>query len=652
MPTIHVLGGGIGGMSVAFHLGKLIAEYPGGNYKIKIYEGGEKLGGKAVSQFPPSTNGTGKWPGEHGFRFFPNFYRSITRTLREIPYTAAHIQRRRLKVEPGSSVYDTLVAPHASFVANGELNPILRPDSFKDLGKMLRKNLETFDISLLDIAKIVPAQLRFLTSCHGRQLQDYENKTLDNWKDELNLSDGSREFLNSLRALSAMRSDRGSLRTSLWTSVQLLVDFDGPHTLWDPMLPGPTDWMMLEPWTEALDALGVDIETGVRITGMSFSRADSLARCSAIQFRNRDEVVVGDDDQVVLAVPFEVARGMLSDNEPAGGWGPEIGNMLEIEQRPDNLGDGAEPMVGVQFFLSERHDIAAGHLMMVKTPWAMTGISQTQFWEEHGLDASIGELCGDTRLKTVLSVIVSAWDTPSDHAPAPKDCTKEQLVSEVLRQMNTALGDLAIPEDDVLGWHMDSFISFADKAVCTTPLWVSPAGSYGKRPGARPLRNLFLASDYVKTDADVGSMESADEAARMAVCAMGDVLDSDRPIPTRVLTAMLANKIKIWTGAEWLRKLDEIAFEKGFGHFLELAGPMRLVVRRLAEILADPGQQPTAIDFPNPMSRLLKLNVDGPSQEDRMPGRVLTFVDALPDGKPRSIEDWNAVLAAADEAAS
>jgi hypothetical protein len=47
---------------------------------------------------------------------------------------------------------------------------------------------------------------------------------------------------------------------------------------------------------------------------------------------------------------------------------------------------------------------------------------------------------------------------------------------------------------------------------------VHPPGSYFDRPGADiKIENLFLASDYVKTNTDLASMEGANEAARRAV---------------------------------------------------------------------------------------------------------------------------------------
>ncbi|NVL83592.1 FAD-dependent oxidoreductase, partial [Escherichia coli] len=71
--------------------------------------------------------------------------------------------------------------------------------------------------------------------------------------------------------------------------------------------------------------------------------------------------------------------------------------------------------------------------------------------------------------------------------------------------------------------HLDWNVEFVPgvPAKNTTPMLVHPPGSYFNRPGADiKVENLFLASDYVKTNTDLASMEGANEAARRAVNAI------------------------------------------------------------------------------------------------------------------------------------
>src|SRR5581483_6969318 len=81
--TIAVLGGGVAGLSAAQELAER-------GFSVRVYERRPGLGGKARSIPVPNSGGTGRrhLPGEHGFRFFPGFYKHVTDTMRRIPYGA------------------------------------------------------------------------------------------------------------------------------------------------------------------------------------------------------------------------------------------------------------------------------------------------------------------------------------------------------------------------------------------------------------------------------------------------------------------------------------------------------------------------------------------------------------------------------------
>src|ERR687892_2601801 len=75
-----VLGGGVAGMSAAHELAER-------GFEVVVFEARAAAGGKARSfPFPGSaTQGRSPLPGEHGFRFFPGFYRHLPDTMRRIP---------------------------------------------------------------------------------------------------------------------------------------------------------------------------------------------------------------------------------------------------------------------------------------------------------------------------------------------------------------------------------------------------------------------------------------------------------------------------------------------------------------------------------------------------------------------------------------
>ena len=100
--SVAILGGGMGGLAAAHELAER-------GFKVTVVEP-KALGGKARSIPYPGTGTGGRadLPGEHGFRFFPGFYKNIPDTMRRIPY-------------PGNpnGVFDNLVAANQELLAFG-----------------------------------------------------------------------------------------------------------------------------------------------------------------------------------------------------------------------------------------------------------------------------------------------------------------------------------------------------------------------------------------------------------------------------------------------------------------------------------------------------------------------------------------------------
>src|SRR6476659_7145844 len=112
---VIILGGGVAGMSAAH-------EFAERGFEVEVYESQEiYVGGKArsVNAEKTGTDGRPDFPGEHGFRFFPGFYKHVTDTMKRIPF-------------PGNKngVYDNLVpSPHVMLARFG-YKPVVLPDSF------------------------------------------------------------------------------------------------------------------------------------------------------------------------------------------------------------------------------------------------------------------------------------------------------------------------------------------------------------------------------------------------------------------------------------------------------------------------------------------------------------------------------------------
>ncbi len=181
-------------------------------------------------------------------------------------------------------------------------------------------------------------------------------------------------------------------------------------------------------------------------------------------------------------------------------------------------------MNGIQFYLHEDVPIDFGHTLYADSPWALTSISQRQFWTQSNL-ANFG----DGKLGGILSVDISDWETQGIvYGKTAMQCSAEEVKNETWAQIKVHLnigGADVIRDDDLLTWFLDPDIGFPNPTTVTNlePLMINTSGSLQYRPeAATEIPNLFLASDYVKTYTDVACMEAANEAARRAVNSLLD----------------------------------------------------------------------------------------------------------------------------------
>jgi 15-cis-phytoene desaturase len=219
-------------------------------------------------------------------------------------------------------------------------------------------------------------------------------------------------------------------------------------------------------------------------------------------------------------------------------------------------------MVGIQFYLREDVPLLSGHVFYPDSPWALSAISQAQFWKDSGF---FRDRYGDGGVGGVLSIDVSDWNREGVlfHKPA-KHCTADEIRREVWEQLKRGLnlpGKQLLDDAHLVCWNLDQDLEFpaggAAGPANHSPLLVHPPGSWRLRPTAETgVENLVLASDYVRTETNLACMEGANEAARRAVNAL---LRND---------GYMGAACKLWPleedpmfdRAKWL---DEIAYTKG-----------------------------------------------------------------------------------------
>jgi uncharacterized protein with NAD-binding domain and iron-sulfur cluster len=288
----------------------------------------------------------------------------------------------------------------------------------------------------------------------------------------------------------------------------------------DRVLNLPTNEAWIDPWIILLRKLGVRFEVGHTVEGLDVERG----RITAARTRDRKHGLRHiEADWFVLAMPVERARGVL---------GP---NVRKLDPSFDKLDDlFVDWMAGIQFYLRRPADITRGHITFLDSQWALTALTQAQFWG----DRDFARDYGDGSAVDSLSVDISDWDTPGMLFKKPaKQCTHEEIANEVWAQIKThhTAGD-KLPDDIVHSWFLDPGIAWVKARQANrneTPLLVNTVGTWAKRPQPHTeIPNLFLAGDYVQTDIDLATMEGGNESGRAAVGALLHAAGSSATPPT------------------------------------------------------------------------------------------------------------------------
>jgi len=514
---VIVIGGGVAGMSAAHELAVR------DEFDVVVYELRSIAGGKARSMpAKAGAGGRGPLPGEHGFRFFPGFYRHVTHTMSRIPYGGQ-----------AAGVLDNLVAATEVQMAQEEgRNELVTPAHFpvttSDWRATLRFATEyatSVSIPLVEQAHFVHLLSDLLSACEQRRFEEYENQSWWEFSGAARRSQGYRKFLADglTRSLVAARAEEMSARTGGYILLQLLQDMAKPRGQVDRVLKGPTNDMWIDPWLAELQRLGVDYRLSHRVESIR-SSGNSITGIAGHQLNDAGEpgaAFEDDADFYISAVPVEVLREQIEMDA------------LKAESPTLRALDGlvVRWMNGIVFYLRQDVPLVHGHSIFIDSRWALTSISQRQFWPSVNLRS-----LGDGGVGGILSVDISDWDTPGAYTAngkAARNCTKEEVAAEVWAQLKAALNDRheVLADANLAEWFLDPAIIPPNptEAMNLEPLLVNTAGSWSIRPEAElpEVENLFLASDYVRTFTDLATMEGANEAARRAVNAILDASGSD-----------------------------------------------------------------------------------------------------------------------------
>ncbi|TMH31261.1 MAG: FAD-dependent oxidoreductase [Betaproteobacteria bacterium] len=547
MPAKHsvaILGGGVGGLSAAHELAER-------GFEVTVYERNAVFGGKArsLSVAASGVGGRKDLPGEHGFRFFPGFYKHVTDTMSRIPF-GTHSGNCR----------DSLVqATRILLARQGKLDPVWVgrfPETIDDFRTAFLALFDNLDIPHHEVMYFVTRLLTLATSCEERYEREYEQVAFWDFIEADTRSENYRKYLGQglTRSLVAMRAEESSTRTVGRILLQLFYGILVPGRVFDRLLNGPTNDVWIDPWrTHLTEQLGVTLVSSATVR--AFNLTGDRIRSVSVERNGYVEEVTADFH--VAALPVEIMQGLITSDLIRAA--PSLARLGELR---------TEWMNGIQFYLETDEPLTDGHAIYLDSSWALTSISQRQFWRGYDLSEY-----GDGRVSGVLSVDISNWTAPGNFngRPAMAATSREEIKDEVWEQLKAALnspGPMQLEDRNLVDWFLDPDIQLPNPSTVTNlePLLINRVGSFAARPEAyTEIGNLFLAADYVRTHTDLATMEAANEAARRATNAI------------LAVSGVAAPPCNLWEfdiplAMRNAQRLDQVRFRMGLPNLFALGG--------------------------------------------------------------------------------
>ncbi|MEM7152802.1 MAG: FAD/NAD(P)-binding protein [Myxococcota bacterium] len=565
-------------------------------------------------------------PGEHGYRFYPNFYAHLLETMRRIPiyrrrkatmqeyFNKWHdpnlpdaIPRAQTLEETGRTVADNLVSVGLTGIAARDgKKPIalkrVKSSSFRDLFTVLDALQGSMGLTMRDIVLMQLAMMRYMLSGPRRRTL-LEDKTWAGYlgipalEDKETPSKFSKAFRKAMRywpraliGLDAYEIDArtfGSITTQMLLD-QLRSEFEGI----DRTLNGPTTEGFLDPWREYLEVQGVQFKVG---------------GCESLEFDDDGELVFkmtkdqdgeGDsrDGYVVLAVPPQAAQRAASHLlSTRGDTDTELNPTLEAvaglllpdapEQHrqqqplgPDEEGSPLRHFSGIQYYLAQEYSMIRGHTYLAESEWGLSLISQRQFWRRR--------FRSNEPIRGILSVVIGDWKTPAASGPAAGksawQCTAQEIAEQIWHQLKLGYPksfDGPRQPPPPIAWHLDDEIHLDDddKPIRNeSPFLVNLEGHYAAWPGTPEAYEvvsdrLVFCGTYMKTFTRLNTMEAACESGRHASAAIIDHYEGGSAGTTEGSKPFVRNpEDHELPNVDLLKDLDDELCARGLPHMLDI----------------------------------------------------------------------------------
>ena len=430
--TVAIIGGGVAGLTAAHELAER-------GFQVSVYEQ-RAWGGKARSIPVPDTGTGGRLdlPGEHGFRIFYGCYQNLPDTLQRIPFANSE----------GDVWGNAVTVPRAMGAAGGQEIVISTttvlpfPTSVSGLLPAIQTWLQdaffALNIPADELAFFASKFNTFVTSCEARRLQQWEYMSWWDYFGAATRSTSYQQFIGRLPLLAqAVRSPEASMRTmgQELEAIFYTLARQGYRYPVASIADRPTNEAWIDAWCQYLTGLGVSLNLGVQATQCQYANG----QVTGVQATAGGSPFTIQADWYVMAVPSERVNALLPATMQAAD--SQFAGIAQLAQRW---------MTGMQFFLTQPGQINDGHFACLRSPWAISALTQAQFWP-----LNFAATYGDGTVQDVLSVIVSDWTTPGVLYGLPANqCTPEQVVQEVLAQLRYDVpnGNSVLPDSIIHSW--------------------------------------------------------------------------------------------------------------------------------------------------------------------------------------------------------
>ncbi|MFN0249076.1 MAG: NAD(P)-binding protein, partial [Kofleriaceae bacterium] len=473
--------------------------------------------------------------GEHGFRFFPSFYRHLFDTMRRTP-----ILKPRPSERTKANTYQNLVPSEGlGFARDGKAVSFMVPRrrlSMEAMRTILGDALEQLGYTGSDVSRFALKLFKYMTSGTKRRVEDYENMSWGHFLDVDRYSAISREHIEFGPQMSAaLRGSASDARTQGNITVQLLADQMEEDSRADFTLAGPTSGAWFDHWHDFLLDQGVKFhrgeivgftstahpivkpsleEGGPQITGTVFVIALSLPGVVPVAEALRRVVQSAADANDLKRLQFEpdvdanpvelkVEHMKLKDLTSVIEFGGNV-DVVDVQGLASPTPKGPlQHLSGIQFFFDQDLRVWRGHTQYLDSAWGLTSVSQPQFWNRLRFPRD--------QYRSLLSVDIGIFDrvyrpqTPFGEVRPEGikawECTAAQLAHFAWEQIESHHDDAMkrrygprarLPKP--IAYAIDATLSFSDKSTQSVPrdgvvsknestFLVNKTGEYPTRPG-------------------------------------------------------------------------------------------------------------------------------------------------------------------------